>query len=144
MKSIPAFLIFVAYFGNLANAVVAERDHVLIGKERTDVGRPHNWGYPIRGIVTAEHLYLHNYEPTRWPADELYDLRADRDCVRNIAAVPALAEHATALRQRLETMLKAQSDPRMDGRGTVFDNDTPTNGDGFYEKFMRGEKVNAG
>ena len=28
------------------------RDHVLIGKERTDVGRPHDWGYPIRGIVT--------------------------------------------------------------------------------------------
>lgn len=127
-----------------AGRIGAERDHVLIGKERTDVGRPHNWGYPIRGIVTAEHLYLHNYEPTRWPADELDDLRADRDCVRNIAAVPALAEHATALRQRQETMLKAQGDPRMDGRGTVFDNDTPTNGDGFYEKFMRGEKVNAG
>ncbi|MGN6547875.1 MAG: hypothetical protein ACTHK7_22760, partial [Aureliella sp.] len=45
-----------------------ERDHVLIGKERTDVGRPHDWGYPIRGIVTAEYLYLHNYEPSRWPA----------------------------------------------------------------------------
>jgi N-sulfoglucosamine sulfohydrolase len=44
--------------------VVPERDHVLIGKERTDVGRPHNWGYPIRGIVTATHLYLRNYEPT--------------------------------------------------------------------------------
>ncbi len=44
------------------------RDHVLIGKERTDVGRPHNWGYPIRGIVTGTHLYLRNYEPSRWPA----------------------------------------------------------------------------
>ena len=26
------------------------RDHVLIGKERTDVGLPHDWGYPTRGI----------------------------------------------------------------------------------------------
>lgn len=48
--------------------ILPQRDHVLIGKERTDVGRPHNWGYPIRGIVTDEFLYLRNYEPTRWPA----------------------------------------------------------------------------
>lgn len=48
--------------------IVPERDHVLIGKERTDVGRPNDWGYPIRGIVTATHLYLRNYEPSRWPA----------------------------------------------------------------------------
>ncbi len=44
------------------------RDHVLIGKERHDVGRPHNWGYPIRGIVKGDYLYLHNFEPSRWPA----------------------------------------------------------------------------
>ena len=41
---------------------------MLIGKERHDIGRPHDWGYPIRGIVTAAHLYLKNHEPTRWPA----------------------------------------------------------------------------
>ncbi len=51
-----------------AGRVVAARDHALIGKERTDVGRPHDWGYPIRGIITADYLYLRNYEPTRWPA----------------------------------------------------------------------------
>jgi len=44
------------------------RDHVLVGKERHDVGRPHDWGYPIRGIVTPTMLYLRNYEPARWPA----------------------------------------------------------------------------
>jgi arylsulfatase A-like enzyme len=165
--------------------VVPGRDHVLIGKERTDVGRPNNWGYPIRGLVTAEHLYLRNYEPSRWPAgnpetgyldtdgsptkslildrgrtertdrfwqlnfgmrpaDELYDLRADRDCVRNLASDPAHAERMAALRRRMETMLKAQGDPRMDGRGHVFDDYTPTSGDGLYEKFMRGEKVSTG
>jgi N-sulfoglucosamine sulfohydrolase len=48
--------------------VIAERDHVLIGQERHDVGRPHDWGYPIRGIVKNDLLYLRNYEPTRWPA----------------------------------------------------------------------------
>lgn len=48
--------------------VVAARDHVLIGKERNDVGRPRYWGYPICGIVTPDYLVLRNYEPTRWPA----------------------------------------------------------------------------
>jgi hypothetical protein len=41
---------------------------VLVGKERHDVGRPHDWGYPVRGIVRGEMLYLRNYEPDRWPA----------------------------------------------------------------------------
>ena len=45
-----------------------ERDHVLIGKERHDVGRPHDWGYPIRGIIEGGFLYLHNFKPSRWPA----------------------------------------------------------------------------
>jgi arylsulfatase A-like enzyme len=45
-----------------------DRDHVLIGKERHDVGRPDDQGYPIRGIVKGDHLYLVNYETGRWPA----------------------------------------------------------------------------
>ncbi len=47
-----------------------QRDHVLIGKERHDVGRPHDWGYPIRGIVKDGMLFLQNYEITRWPAGD--------------------------------------------------------------------------
>lgn len=45
-----------------------ERTYVLIGKERHDYSRPNNAGYPIRGIVTGDHLYLYNYELDRWPA----------------------------------------------------------------------------
>ena len=44
------------------------RDHVLIGKERHDVGRPDDAGYPIRGIIKDGFLYLKNYKPERWPA----------------------------------------------------------------------------
>lgn len=168
-----------------AGSIVPERDHLLIGKERNDIGRPHNWGYPIRGIVTAEYLYLHNYETSRWPAgnpetgyldtdgsptkslildlgranradpfwqinfgmrpaDELYDLRTDRDCMINLATEPSNAGRMTSLRQRLEEMLKQQNDPRMEGRGQIFDAYKPTEGDGLYEKFMRGEKVQTG
>ncbi|MFK7778361.1 MAG: heparan N-sulfatase, partial [Gimesia sp.] len=45
-----------------------KRDHVLIGKERHDIGRPFDQGYPIRGIVKGGMLYLKNDEPSRWPA----------------------------------------------------------------------------
>lgn len=48
--------------------VDSERTCVLVGRERNDVGRPGDVGYPIRGIVNARYLYLHNFEPTRWPA----------------------------------------------------------------------------
>ncbi|MEX0323052.1 MAG: sulfatase [Puniceicoccaceae bacterium] len=44
------------------------RDYVLIGKERHDIGRPNDWGYPIRGLVKDGYLLVLNYEPTRWPA----------------------------------------------------------------------------
>ncbi len=59
----------VEYFNiDQQGIVFKERDHVLIAKERHDTGRPHDWGYPIRGIVKNGHLYLHNFETTRWPA----------------------------------------------------------------------------
>jgi len=44
------------------------RDHVLVGKERHDVGRPGDVGYPIRGIFKDNMLYLVNFKPDRWPA----------------------------------------------------------------------------
>jgi N-sulfoglucosamine sulfohydrolase len=47
--------------------VIPQRNHVLLAKERTDVGRPNDEGYPIRGIVQDGMLYLHNFETNRWP-----------------------------------------------------------------------------
>ncbi|MBX6311919.1 MAG: sulfatase [Isosphaeraceae bacterium] len=44
-----------------------QRDRMLIGKERHDLGRPHDQGYPVRAIRTPEYLYVLNYEPDRWP-----------------------------------------------------------------------------
>lgn len=41
---------------------------MLVGKERHDLGRPHDWGYPVRAIRTTDFLYVHNYFPDRWPA----------------------------------------------------------------------------
>jgi arylsulfatase A-like enzyme len=44
------------------------RDTMIVCKERHDIGRPNDWGYPVRGIRTSEYLYVHNYYPDRWPA----------------------------------------------------------------------------
>ena len=167
--------------------VVAARDHVIIGKERTDAGRPKDVGYPIRGMIRDGFLYLKNYEPTRWPAgnpetgyldtdgsptkslilelgrknradkfwqlnfglrpaEELYDLRADPDCVRNLAAESAHAARRKGMHDAMVEKLKAQGDPRMFGRGDVFDQ-YPIAQEGsrnFYERYLRGEKPKAG
>lgn len=161
--------------------ILSERDHVLVGKERTDVGRPGDGGYPIRGIVTREYLYLRNYEPARWPAgnpetgyldtdgsptkslilemgrqdrsnrfwewnfgfrleEELYDLRVDSDCVMNLANDPTYLETKQSLMARMEERLSEQLDPRMRGEGHVFDAYPVTNGAGFYDRWLRGEK----
>lgn len=167
--------------------VVPERDHVLIGMERHDIGRPHDAGYPIRGIVRDDTIYLHNFEPSRWqacnpetgylnvdagatkslilearradaadrawalcfgkrPGDELYDLRNDPDCVRNLAADAQHQVTLAKLREELFAELRKQGDPRMDGRGEVFDAYPHSNPQhrGFYERFMAGEKLQAG
>lgn len=45
-----------------------KRDYVLVGKERHDVGRPDDEGYPVRGIIKGGFLYLKNYQHERWPS----------------------------------------------------------------------------
>ncbi len=47
--------------------VINSRNYALIGRERNDLGRPNDCGYPVRGIVMNDFLYLHNFEPSRWP-----------------------------------------------------------------------------
>jgi arylsulfatase A-like enzyme len=48
--------------------VPERRLFTLVGKERHDLGRPYDAGYPVRAIRTTEWLYVRNYEPERWPA----------------------------------------------------------------------------
>lgn len=47
---------------------VEDRGVMLVGKERHDIGRPNDWGYPVRAIRTKDFLYVHNFHPERWPA----------------------------------------------------------------------------
>lgn len=160
--------------------IIPERDHVLVGKERNDVGRPNDEGYPIRGIVKEGMLYLHNFEidrgpggvpetgykdtddsPTKTavlkteqnpeqkqffdlnfgklPADQLFDLRQDPDCIKNLASKGSYE----SLQKELFDKLKQQQDPRMEGKGHQYDeipygNESKRN---YYERTMKGEKI---
>jgi arylsulfatase A-like enzyme len=165
--------------------IVPERDHVLIGRERNDIGRPNDEGYPVRGLVSTAGLLLINYEPSRWPACnpetgyldsdgsptksailaarktadtksfwdycfgkrtniEYYQLENDVDCLANVASTNVAT--VTALTERLQSRLKAEGDPRMDGQGAMFDQYLHSNeaNRGFYQRHQQGEKVNAG
>ena len=44
------------------------RDAVFLGKERHDLGREGDRGYPVRCIRTREFFYARNFTPDRWPA----------------------------------------------------------------------------
>ncbi|WP_111708885.1 sulfatase family protein [Lutibacter citreus] len=58
-------------FSNKSGQIDEKRDHVLLGRERHDVGRSNQDGtdlsYPVRAIRTSKYLYVHNIKPERWP-----------------------------------------------------------------------------
>lgn len=55
------------FFAEQEGNVADDRNFVLVGKERHDVGRPDDQGYPVRGIFKGDYLYLRNFKPDRWP-----------------------------------------------------------------------------
>ena len=183
MAPTPGRSLTEIFTSDKSGRIIPQRDHVLVGRERNDVGRPHDWGYPIRGILTDRSLYLHNFEPTRWPggnpetgytdtdgsptktevlkahwipedrhfwklcfgmrpADELYDLRNDPECVVNLASSVSFE----ALNRQLMLELKQQDDPRLAGQGHLFDEYPHSNREerGLYDRFEKGEKIHPG
>ena len=44
------------------------RTRAYMGRERHDLGREGDLGYPARCIRTPQHLFVRNFEPDRWPA----------------------------------------------------------------------------
>ncbi len=143
-----------------------DRDHVLLGKERHDIGRSDGdqltVGYPVRAIRTKQYLYTRNFKPNRWPAgdpeynykncdpsptktylleqsaesdqyayyklsfgkrveEELFDIKTDPDCLNNLALDPEYADVKAELKSRMEKELTEQEDPRILGKGNIFD-----------------------
>ncbi|HEY6170484.1 MAG TPA: sulfatase [Verrucomicrobiae bacterium] len=136
---------------------IENRDVMLAGKERHDIGRPNDLGYPVRCLRTKDFLYVHNFHPERWPvgnpetdfgncdpgpskevvkalgghfyelcfgkrpADELYDLKKDPECVNNLASELAYTQTVEEMRYKLGSLLKDEGDLRMEGKGDIFE-----------------------
>jgi len=139
------------------------RDFIISGRERNDVdARPGSLaglGYPVRSIRVGTMLYIHNFEPDRWPcgdidlgltdtdssptkqlietlgdqspfwqqafgkrpAEQLFDIAKDPDCMKNLAVDPEFKIELASLREKLMSELKSQGDPRVLGQGAMFD-----------------------
>ncbi|MFC1761100.1 sulfatase-like hydrolase/transferase [Planctomycetota bacterium] len=68
MHASPGRSLTDIFYSAKEGQVTPERDIVLIGKERHDYSRPKNQGFPIRGIVSDDYMYLCNYDISLWPA----------------------------------------------------------------------------
>lgn len=55
------------------------------------------------------------------PGDELYDILTDPGCLQNLAEIPEYDSIRNSLWQKLESELKIQGDPRVLGRGDIFE-----------------------
>jgi arylsulfatase A-like enzyme len=170
-------------YSSKSGQVNPKRDIIVIGKERHDFSRPKNQGYPIRGIVSDDFLYLYNYDISLWPAgnpeigyldidgsptkteilrqfrtgendfywklsmgkrtsnEEFFNLNKDAFCMNNLATNSEFSQKKQKMKARMESILKAQNDPRMFGNGNIF-NTYPFSEESawnYYERFMSGE-----
>jgi N-sulfoglucosamine sulfohydrolase len=175
------------FYSEKDGQVNPERNAVIIGKERHDVGRPQDNGYPIRGIVSGKFIYLHNFKPDRWPAgnpetgylntdgsptktlvlnarnnpetrylwaesfgkrpqEELYQISRDPECRDNLSLHPEYQAIKEKLKTSLFEKLRKQQDPRMFGKGHIFDEYeyADVRSRNFYERYMSGEDIKAG
>lgn len=187
MQPIEGKSLLYAFRSSKNGVIDAKRDHSLLGREREDVGRPNDEGYPVRAIVKGNFVYTRNYAPGRWPSgnpetgymdtdgsptktvmlnanrkgehrnlwelsfgkkpeEELYHLTNDPFCMINLAGDTAYLKIKQSLKDQMETELKQQQDPRMYGKGDVFDSYPYAQPQvrNFYERYMKGEKIKAG
>ena len=186
MAPTPGISLTDVFNSGKTDAIQPRRDHLILGQERHDVGRPQDQGYPIRSIIKDGWLYSRNFTPARWPsgnpetgylntdggptkteiltanrakpndphwllcfgkrpAEELFHLKNDPDCLTNLATAPDQQSRRAALETQLLAKLKQQADPRVSGQGDVFDNYPYAGSErGLYERYMKGEKIKTG
>ncbi|PTS98702.1 heparan N-sulfatase [Pedobacter sp. HMWF019] len=185
MQSITGKSITDIFTSTKDGQVNLRRNYVVVGKERHDVGRPNDEGYPIRGIFQDSLLYLRNFKINRWPAgnpetgylncdggptktvclntvytktadfkywlwsfgkrqtEELYNFKKDPACLNNLINDKRYQALSRKLSDHLLKELKRQGDPRMFGKGYLFDqypyaDKTSVN---FYQRYMTKDKT---
>src|SRR5690606_21396996 len=80
------------------------------------------------------------------PSEELYQIDLDPFSMNNLADDPDYNDIKKDLESLMEKELKVQKDPRMFGKGSIFDEYPYARKDllDFYERHMKGEKMNTG
>lgn len=78
----------------------------------------------MESLGTGNPFWEHSFG--KRPSQQLFDLEKDPDCVHNLATTEG--EALARLSSRLETELKRQEDPRILGKGDIFDNYPSTAG----------------
>ncbi|MCG8684052.1 MAG: sulfatase-like hydrolase/transferase, partial [Desulfobacterales bacterium] len=121
---------------DLAYPVRAIRNHEFLyvlnmKPERWPVGNPeYGWrncdGSPTKSYLTALELGDEEYPYYelnfgKRPAEELYLVSEDADCMVNLADDPNYTDTKNKLRAKMEADLRAQGDPRILGQGDIFD-----------------------
>lgn len=80
----------------LLAAEAPPRTQLVIGRERNDVltraGSPAGLGYPVRALRRGPWLYLHHFEPSRWPCGDPGSGWRDTDDSPTKALVDSLGE----------------------------------------------------
>ena len=106
-------------------------------------------GSPTKTLILAQNRQGVNH--WRWelnfgrrPAEELYDLRADPDCLTNLAADSTHKERREAMQRQLFADLQKQQDPRMAGQGDIFDRYPHVGQPDYYARFMKGDRQPTG
>ena len=175
------------FYSPKSDKITSYRDYVLIGKERHDIGRPDDQGYPIRGIIKNGMLYVRNFRSDRWPGgdpvtgylncdgsptksqilnlnrsgqnhdywklsfgkrnnEELYNIVEDPECLNNLVSNSDFKKIKDELSKQLEKELVDQEDPRILGKGDIFDNYPYANKkhSDYYNRYQSGELIDAG
>lgn len=170
------------YFVPQKSTKKSYRTFTLVGRERHDYGRPACQGYPIRGIIYNNYLYIQNIKPdlfpcgnpetgytdcdgsptkseilnlnrtkaNTWyydltfgirPSEELYDLKNDPECIKNLIHSDMYSKLRKILKFKLIKNLKINKDPRFSSSKIVFDNYPYSEqiGFDFWEKVVSGK-----
>ena len=114
--------------------------------DRWPVGNPET-GYRNADDCPTKTLLLSRFDEYyrlcfgKRPDEELYRITDDPECIKNLAADPALQETKKQLRAEMEGLLRKDQDPRVLGNGAVFDTYKYTGPRAHaYENFLKFQK----
>ena len=96
-----------------------------------EMGPEHGGYHDIDGSPSLDFLIENRNNPElkryfemavgKRPAEELFDIRTDPGCLKNLADDPAHGETLAGLREKLESYLRQTGDPRIVGNGDIWE-----------------------